>query len=193
MGLEIELKYRADEAVLERIAGDFGEGFQHIPMETTYYDTADGELSRRHWTLRRRQEGGKSVCTLKIPAPGGARGEWELECDAIEKAVPLIAELAKLPELGELAEKGLVVSCGARFLRRAKTIALGTAEVELALDSGVLINGEREMPLAEAELELKKGDERELMAYGQLFSRTYGLSIQPKSKYARARALGRED
>lgn len=193
MSIEIELKFRADSAAMERLAADFGPEYTRIPMETTYYDTPDGALSARHWTLRRRQEGERSVCTLKIPAPGGARGEWELECDDIIAAISRLAELAELPELLGLTAGGVRCSCGAKFLRRAKTIELGEATAELALDSGVLINGARELALSEVELELKSGPVEELMAYGRLFAQKYGLTIEPKSKYARARALGTED
>lgn len=192
MGLEIELKYRGDEGVLERIAAEFGEEFLRIPMETTYYDTPGGELSRRHWTLRRRQEGEKSVCTLKIPAPGGGRGEWELECGCIREAVPRLAELAHLPELLTLTEGGVAATCGARFLRRAKIISLGSARAELALDSGVLINGQRERRFCEVELELKSGSAEELVTRGRAFAARFGLTAEPKSKYARARELGKE-
>ena len=81
MGIEFELKYRATPEIQEELAQD--GHWRSIAMETTYYDTAAGDLGRLHWTLRRRFENGRSVCTVKTPDIDGGRGEWELECDNI--------------------------------------------------------------------------------------------------------------
>ena len=66
MGREFELKYRATTEQIAGIRAKFGE-FTSITMETTYYDTPALELRQRHWTLRRRFENGRSVCTVKTP------------------------------------------------------------------------------------------------------------------------------
>ena len=66
MGREFELKYAATQAQQDALGASFGE-FTPIAMETTYYDTSDGALSRQHITLRRRLENGVSVCTVKTP------------------------------------------------------------------------------------------------------------------------------
>ena len=87
MGRELELKYRADDDRLAAIEALYGD-FTPITMETTYYDTPAADLRRLHWTLRRRFENGRSVCTLKTPLPDGSRGEWEAECPSIEEAIP---------------------------------------------------------------------------------------------------------
>ena len=73
MGREFELKYRADGGKIAEIREKFGT-FSEISMETAYYDTRDFALRRRKWTLRRRYENGKSVCTLKTPLHDGSRG-----------------------------------------------------------------------------------------------------------------------
>lgn len=192
MGLEFELKYRADADALERIQAAFPGEYAVIPMTTSYYDTPEGALSQRHWTLRHRREGDRQVCTLKTPARSMGRGEWECECADIGTAVPVLAELSGLAELTALAQQGLVQTCGARFTRRALLIPVGESTAELALDSGVLRNGDREKPFCEAEVELKSGSQTEILAFGQLFAAKFGLTPEPKSKFARARALGKE-
>ena len=90
MGREFELKFRAVPQQLEAIRQHYGD-FSSISMETTYYDTPAQALRRLHWTLRRRLENGRSVCTLKTPLPDGSRGEWELEADTIEAATRTLA------------------------------------------------------------------------------------------------------
>ena len=139
MGREFELKYAATEETQEKLAAAYGS-FETFSMQTTYYDTPDGALSARHITLRRRLENGVSVCTLKTPTGGLGRGEWELECDCIENAIP---ELCKLSgwELAPLLAGGVIAVCGARFTRRAFTVAPPQCTVEIALDRGVLYGG----------------------------------------------------
>lgn len=188
MGTEFELKYRATSAQLERIMAVFPGGYTRIPMTTTYYDTPAGELSARHCTLRHRQEGERHVCTLKTPRPDGARGEWETECDDIHKALDILGELS-----GEKLPDALVITCGARFTRFAKAIETEDFTAELALDSGVLLNGTKEFPFAEAELELKSGSREKMEEYARLFAAIYGLERESLSKFARASMLGQEE
>ena len=185
MGIEFELKFSASAARQAAIR----EKYPHlapISMETTYYDTPDRVLSLRHWTLRRRLENGRSVCTLKIPAPGGARGEWETECGGILEAVPQLCALGAPGELAALTQGGVTEVCGARFTRLAGMIRLEDCAVELALDAGVLTGGGREVPLREVEVELKSGAREGAVAFAKALAEEFCLVPQPKSKYRRA-------
>lgn len=194
MGQELELKYRATPEALEAIRNAFPGDYTEIRMETTYYDAPDGSLSARRWTLRCRRENDTYVCTLKTPtADPGIRGEWELACDDIEKAIPLLAEASGLAELLTLTAGGIVPTCGARFTRLALPVALEGGTAELALDAGILINGAKELPFAEMELELKSGDPEALTATAQAIAHRFGLEYERKSKFARARMLGMEE
>ena len=186
MGREFELKYRANPAVLEVIQGDF-PGFHTITMETTYYDTMDGILGRLHWTVRRRLENGVSVCTVKTNLPDGSRGEWEVEADEIEEALPRLVSMGAPEALLAYSAQGLRPTCGARFTRNAAMVNGGRSE--LALDSGVLLGGGKEEPLCEVEVEQKQGTDEETACFAKALAEKYGLVPQPKSKLARARAL----
>ena len=190
MGREFELKYTAAPEQLDAIREVFPD-LTPIEMETTYYDTPDGDLSDRRWTLRRRFENGRSVCTIKTPAAGGARGEWELEMDDIREAIPELCKLGAPEELLSLTAGGVVSVCGARFTRLAGEIAAEGCTLELALDHGILIGGNKTTPLCEVEVELKSGEDADAVAYAQALSRKFALSPQPKSKYRRALDLAR--
>ena len=85
MATEFELKYAATAANLEAIRAAVPGQYETISMETTYYDTPGHDLSARKWTLRRRLENGVSVCTLKTPASGSSRNEWEVECKVLNR------------------------------------------------------------------------------------------------------------
>lgn len=189
MGLEYELKYRATEAVLERIRQRIPGEELHYQMETTYYDTPSGALSARWYTLRRRLENGRSVCTLKAPAEGCGRGEWEVECDCVTDAVDKLCKLGGPAELPKLTEEGILEVCGARFRRVAKSVRTADCTVEIALDSGVLMGGGRELPLCEVEVELKSGTPEAAVAYAEALAAEFGLEPERKSKFRRALAL----
>ena len=82
--------------------------------------------------------------------------------------------------------------CGG-FQRIEPTVAdsgdHGDAQIELALDRGVLLGGGKEAPLCEVELELKSGSEETLVALAEAIAREFSLSPEPKSKFQRAREL----
>lgn len=189
MGIEFELKYAAtpetQAAVMQIIQGDW----HSISMETTYYDTPSGSLSRKRYTLRHRLENATHVCTLKTPLGRDARGEWETECEDIRAALPELCKLGAPADLETLAEEGLEAICGARFIRQACTVTFGSAVVEIALDRGILFGGSREVPLCELEVELKSGDQADAVTFAKVLAAKYGLQPQPKSKFRRAKDL----
>lgn len=190
MGKEFELKFTADTAALNRLAAGW-EPFSVISMETTYYDTPDGALSSRFITLRRRLENGVSVCTVKTPEKDHCRGEWEVEAPSVESALEELCKLGCPVDLPVLCANGIIAVCGARFTRRAKTIALDGAVVELALDEGVLLGGSKEIPLQEMEVELKSGSPAVAVAFAAQLAAQFSLKSQHSSKFRRALALAR--
>lgn len=189
MGIEFELKFRATPEKLEQIRRQIPEQEQLFSMETTYFDTPDGALSRRHLTLRCRKENGQSVCTLKTPEGELGRGEYAVDCPDIRRALPELCKLAGLPELLELTAGGVKPVCGARFTRIAMVLELGDCIVELALDQGVLSGGGREVPLCEVEVELKSGSREGARAYAMALAMLFGLEPETHSKFRRALAL----
>ena len=188
MGREFELKYGADAAQLEAIREAYGY-FTEIRMETTYYDTFDGKLFNRRWTLRQRMENGRSVCTLKTPQEDGGRGEWEVEAHGLITGIPLLCRQGAPIDLMALTVNGIVPTCGARFTRLAKTVELPGCTVEIALDQGVLTGRGKEQPLCEVEVELKSGSQEAAVAFANDLAAQYALKTEPLSKFRRAMIL----
>jgi len=188
MGREFELKFRADAAVIAAIKEKYGT-FTPISMETTYYDTFDLKLSMHHWTLRRRMENEKSVCTFKRPHKDGGRGEWEVEAPNIMEGIMKLCQSGADWELMRSTAGGLQEVCGARFTRLAKTMEIPGATVELALDQGILIGRGKELPFAEVEVELKEGTDEAAIAFATELAAEFGLVAEPKSKFVRAMTL----
>lgn len=188
MGREFELKYGAEASQLEAIREAYG-AFSEIRMETTYYDTFDGKLFNRRWTLRQRMENGRSVCTLKTPREDGGRGEWEVEAPGLITGIPMLCKQGAPVDLMVLTVNGIVPTCGARFTRLAKTVELADCTVEIALDRGVLTGRGKEQPLCEVEVELKSGSQEAAVAFAESLAARFGLQAEPLSKFRRAMIL----
>lgn len=188
MGREFELKYSCSAESFAALRDAYGP-FETIQMETTYYETFDARLGRYGWTLRRRLENGKSICTLKTPDPSGGRREWEVEAAGIMGAIPKLCKLGAPMELMALSVSGLREICGAKFTRLAAALEVPGGRVELALDEGVLLGGGKELPLREVEVELKAGSDEAATAFAEQLAARFGLTPEPKSKYRRALGL----
>ncbi len=191
MGIEFELKFRATAQQLSAIRTGIAGAETHTQMRTTYYDTPEGALSARRYTLRQRMENETSVCTLKFPAGSLGRGEFEVCCPDIHAAIPELCKLSELEDLPALTAKGVQPICGAAFTRIAKTLVLPDCTVELALDRGILTGGGRELPLCEVEVELKSGSREGAAAYAMALAATFGLVKETASKFRRALALAK--
>lgn len=187
MGREFELKYRATPETLAAVRTQW-ENWKEITMETTYFDTPDGQLSGKKCTLRRRLENGISVCTMKTPISGCGRGEWDTQAPwCAETAAKLFAAAGR----ESIPFDDLHAVCGARFTRLAKTVELPGFTAEIALDEGVLIGGDRQIPLCELEVELKAGEESALALWAKQLAEKYCLSAEHQSKFRRAYLLAK--
>ena len=191
MGMEYERKFRADEATQEKILQYLSGSREVFRMKTTYFDTPDSALSLRKWTLRCRQENDISLCTLKTPGENNARGAWETPSAEIGESIEALCKLGAPEELKTLCAKGLIPICGAEFTRTAITLSYGESLLEVALDRGILTGGGRIAPIAEAEVELKRGSVSDVDAFAADLSRKFGLTEEPDSKFRRALALYR--
>lgn len=191
MAVEFELKFGATPLALTQIREAVQGQEQILQMQTTYYDTPSGALSAKKYTLRRRLENGVSVCTLKIPAGENRRGEWEIPCEDIHLAIEKLCAMGAPADLPELTAEGLVQICGAQFTRIAIGVEFDDALLELALDQGQLMGGEKTCPLCEVEVELKKGSAVQAEQYARILAAKFGLKPEKYSKFRRALALAK--
>ncbi len=165
-------------------------------MFSRYYDTEDGALSARHWTLRLRREGEQSVLCCKtavseVAAGLFSRGEWQVYSDDVRAGIPLLVAEGAPEELEVLtAGTALVERCTIEFDRQAVQLELPHGVVvEMSVDRGVIRAGEKELPLYECELELLFGRPEDLEPLSEMFMGKYRLTPEGQSKYARALAL----
>jgi len=197
--LEIELKLGASPEVIERIGDDptlrgeaEGPGAAKA-LDATYFDTADRRLSRRGIALRVRREGGRTIQTIKADARnlGGlsARSEWQWPIRRKTPDLGVIDAPDARAALGDLTETALAPYYATRVDRRVLTVAHRASRIEIAIDRGTVIAGDRHQPITEIELELLDGREVDLYDLALDLADRYPLAIEPRSKAARGAAL----
>ena len=200
MGKELEYKLGVpgrellDRILEDGIFSDLGQGeWKETPMKTTYYDTENRIFAARDVTLRHRMEGEKSIVCVKTPLPEShARGEWEISAPAVDdEAIGKLLEKGAPRELLHLYASGKILPvCGAEFVRRSRMLRFEDGSLaELAGDAGILRGQTETMAFAEVELELYGGAPDRMKELAEALCRKYGIHEQPRSKYARAKAL----
>ena len=194
MGREIEYKLKAQnarelEAAYHRVRGcNETSPERRIEMFTRYFDTPDGTLRDRRWTLRIRRENDRQVLTCKTPGEGHCRGEWEL-VRTTEVPEPTLEALRILAEMGApealCSLSSLKQVCGARFTRHCAMLVFPDASIELAADAGELFGPQTKEAFFELELELYSGNAERLEELAQIAA----LPEETLSKQARAMRL----
>lgn len=161
---------------------------------TTYFDTPGQCLRQAGIALRLRQAGSRRILGLKDggDALSGAvsRREWEVETtgDAPDPAL-----LANSPFAPVFSDPNLIAALAPLFRTEVTRTVLRLGgpgwEVELCLDDGEIVAGERRLPIAEAEFELKRGDATRLFALARGLLDDGGAVIGTLSKAERGYAL----
>ena len=206
--VEIELKYAiGDKRVAEDlwndayIAGIEEKGSREtLLMKSVYFDTDDGALAAGDIAFRVRQEGSRTVASLKWN--GSVDGAFHMR---EEINVPIDGEAclihpdptifkesdvgAKLIEL--MAGRGLVNIMEVCFFRKSVRVDTGDSIIEISIDAGEVTADSGAEPILELELELFSGAREDLLALGEKLAAQYDLTPESRSKYARGLLLFR--
>lgn len=185
MGRDFELKFAATPEGFAAVKAMY-TGYQKVAMESTYYDTVDRKILEMGGMLRKRIENGLAFCTLKTPGDVGSRCELEVQTNSVFVAIPELCKLGAPEWLLQFNNDNLIPASGARYQRLAKMIDTADGSVELALDEGVFILGDKEIPFWEIEVELKEGENQAVRAVAKILEGVPGVQRQKENKYQRA-------
>jgi inorganic triphosphatase YgiF len=194
---EIELKFGLTEAAATTVGATLAaRGAETLALESHYFDTADRRLARAGIALRLRRTGSAWEQTVKAegktpverleetvtfePAGGGRTPSPDLMLHVGSAAAPLLERA-----LGDAAPTPLEAVFMTAVRRAALRIETHGAELEVALDRGVVRAGERSLPICELEVELKAGDARALIAVGRASVDAHAVWLSTISKAAR--------
>ena len=198
---EIELKFQvpapARAAVDAAVAGSPKPPRQRL--RAVYFDTADRALARAGMALRIRHEGRRRVQTLKgLGDDGITRAEHNVELLGMTQAhadpvlhasVPVGERLLELLKTsGPLQE-----TFRTDIRRRTRELRNRFGVVELAFDEGVIVAGDRRLPVHELEIELLRGSPLAVLAAARGWVKRHGLWLDTRSKAQRGDMLARDE
>ena len=201
---EVELKLAATgEAMDTLIASQLLRGHASSTVRsrnlvTTYFDTEDRRLGRRHLALRVRQTGKKFIQTLKTASSESSvetsRGEWEVELPDDTPLLTAFNDATVLDLVGLVLPDELQPTFQTRFRRQAVLVEWPDANrqpalIEVAFDRGAIRADGGEVPICEIELELKRGEPKALFELAQSMRTLVPVRLQPVDKAARGYAL----
>ncbi|WP_274427105.1 CYTH and CHAD domain-containing protein [Chelativorans sp. YIM 93263] len=194
MAREIELKLELTPAAADALikSDQFPAAPSVLRQRTVYFDTPARDLSGAGFQIRIREAGGLRIQTVKATGTETAglfaRPEWEqpIEDDSpvIDDTTPLRALLgAKAHEIGPAFE--------VHVERRTWNVTQNGTVIELVLDRGEIVAGERRTPVCEIELELKSGSPSDLFAFARRIDAIVPLKLGVLNKSERGyRLLG---
>jgi triphosphatase len=197
MSTETELKFQIPPAARAAVRAEVeAAGGQPLRLQARYFDTADRALAGAGMALRLRREGDAWVQTLKgrgdgvmqrleheVRLPPGAAAQLDL---ARHDDTPAGAALRRA-----LGERALAPTFETDVHRTVLRQRQADAEIELALDQGVLRAGADEAPLCELEYELLQGPVDALLALAGEGVLRHGLWLDVRSKAERGERLAR--
>lgn len=170
-----------------------GEASRRQTLVNTYYDTPEGDLKEARVALRLRRIGDEWRQTLKTSGQGGGglstRGEWEWKVAGDTLDLEGLKGLEPIQALDETLLTRLAPCFTTDFQREVWLVQSDGGEVEIALDEGEIRVGELSVTIREVELELKRGDARQLLELADGFAESVPLRPSDTSKAARGTAL----
>ena len=186
MSSETEIKIDLSEEAVNSLVGSdlLGEPGKLMDQRSTYFDTRDRRLWQEGYTLRIRKVGDARTQTVKATGPAGslfARSEWETPVEGDEPVLdhtsPLIGEFGKGLQLEPVFE--VVVK------RRQWDLEENGSRIEVVIDDGEVISGDRRSPIREGEVELKDGKRTDLFVVARKIDAITGFRFCVRSKAER--------
>lgn len=188
-GMEMELKLELDAAGMAALGASdlLTEAPIAVSQRAIYFDTPDQALLRGGLSLRIRREGERRVQTVKASGTTAGlfvRPEWEFD----------VAD--DQPVLDHTSPVSALVGNGIETIAPVFTVENERRQwmsggIEISLDEGRVIAGDRETPFVEVELEHKEGDPAAIFALARKIDAVAPVQLGVMSKAERGyRLLG---
>ena len=169
-------------------------GASQKTLKSIYYDTPDYRLHTKGISLRVRDDGQRYVQTVKLNGKllNGLSNPVEIE-DVLDDAKPDPARIhnRRVRRKVEKAIGGSALTQAFETVvtRTTRRLRTGGSVVELALDKGSTLAMNRKTEICEAELELIKGNPKDLLLTAQSLFAKSGVRLSPASKAERGYRL----
>jgi triphosphatase len=192
MADEVELKLELTPEAADEIeaSGLLAGDPETVQQKSIYFDTPDRDLMKGGLSLRVRQSDGRRVQTIKADGASAAglfaRSEWERP---LEDDTPILDDTTPIPALPGDAADAIAPIFEVKIERRIWMISERDTTIELVLDRGEVVAGERRVPICEIELELKGGDPAGLFALARRIDAIVPVRLGVRTKAERGYAL----
>jgi inorganic triphosphatase YgiF len=205
--MEIEFKFCIPAGRLKAVEAALKRGtVVRTRLQARYFDTADQRLAADGMVLRLRKEGRRWVQTVKATGDNALhRLEHNVDLGTAGAVPQIDPQRHQGTPVGDRLSKLLADGGGAPLVERQSTDIVrltrdvrvtgpGGAVVEMALDVGKVVAHagtpqQRESPVCELELELKRGDVQGLVSLARRWSQQHGLWFSTVSKAERGARL----
>lgn len=192
MADEVELKLELTPEAADEIeaSGLLAGDPETVQQKSIYFDTPDRDLVKGGLSLRVRQSDGRRVQTIKADGASAtglfARSEWERP---VEDDTPILDDTTPIPDLPSNAADAIAPVFEVKIERRIWMISERDTTIELVLDRGEVVAGERRVPICEIELELKGGDPAGLFALARRIDAIVPVHLGVRTKAERGYLL----
>ena len=194
---EIELKLTVTPAHIAALKAHkaFSELLEHPVasenLTSVYFDTDRFDLRHHGVTLRVRRKGGQFVQTIKSSSTASPleRSEWEQPLQTGQPDLNVIADTALEPILTPEVRAALKPVFETRIRRTYYHLADTGWRIEIALDEGEIVAGNRSLPICEIELELKHGYRAALFELARMIVEVVPAQLSLSAKSERAYEL----
>lgn len=164
-------------------------------LGNTYYDTPEQFFAQQKMGLRVRTQNNQFEMTLKTKGEivGGLhiRPEYNLELPNHQPDFMALVTHFNLPfKKSKDIAKNLEATFSTDFTRQTWLVKKGKANIEVALDQGLIKNAYGKEPICELEFEIKQGDLVDLLALVELMPKADGMWLSGLSKAQRGYLVG---
>lgn len=215
METEAKLSFKNKNDLYDLSSSEFFRNFcsgisdpEPVLLENTYLDTIDMDISKRGGMIRVRHYRSSKEDSYEFTVKYGGgesegihkRYEWNVKSTddrfSVEDFKSRVSDnddpRQMLSEaLGTITDDNLKVLCSNSFTRTVYELEYGGSSVEACFDSGIISSpdGSRTDEICELELELIKGDIKDLIALTGLITDKAGCVPFSDTKYKRTLAL----
>jgi len=194
---EIELKFEVPIESLpglnrgSLLKGVHSFGRKPARLVSVYFDTKKLKLRRKALSLRIRRVGGRVVQTVKQETGPATfvRNEWEHDIAARQPDLEVVGNTPLGSLLNKKLRRGLMPVFETRVQRKVWQLQCDGSEIELCIDKGEVVAGRKNEPICEVELELKRGQRRDLLKVAKMLAETVPVQLAITSKAERGYAL----
>jgi inorganic triphosphatase YgiF len=190
--VELEVKLALEPDALARarelLVNQSGEAqAEPLMLRNIYFDTPDSALNQQRMALRVRQKGSRFIQTLKTQGEfvdGGHRRlewEWHLASAELDRSLLMRTPLAGLADTERL-QPVFETNFERQVVMLRESGAGAETLVEVAIDQGRILSGDRASELSEVEFELKSGNPEVLRRHAVRLAESVPVFLNVLSK-----------